>query len=72
MALHELVDGFIPRAPVRADAIGVPPIAVEVAVTEAGDFGEGIEEGLEEREEAGEPDDEGDGGEFHEPLEDGD
>lgn len=71
MPLHELVDGFIPGAPVRADAIAVPPIAVEVSVAEAGDFRKGVEEGLEEREESREPDDQGDGGEFHEPLEDG-
>lgn len=72
MALHELVDGFVPGAPVGAYAVAVPPVAVEVAVAETGDFGEGVKEGLEEGEETGEPDDEGDGAEFHETLEDGD
>ncbi|KFY44377.1 hypothetical protein V495_03489 [Pseudogymnoascus sp. VKM F-4514 (FW-929)] len=70
--LHELVDWFIPRAPVCAYAVGIPPVAVEIPVAEAGYLSQGIEERLEEGEEASEPDDEGDGGEFHEALEDGD
>lgn len=69
---HELVDGFIPGAPVDAYAGAIPPVCVELAVAEAGDLGQGVQEALEEGEEAGEPDDEGDGGEFHEALEDGD
>lgn len=72
MALHELIDGFVPGSPVGAYAVAVPPVAVEIAVAETGDFGEGVEEGLEEGEETGEPYDEGDGAEFHEALQDGD
>ena len=69
--LHEVVDGFVPRAPVRAHARAVPPLGVKFAVAEAEDLGQGVEGGLEDGEEAGEPDDEADGGEFHEAFEDG-
>lgn len=71
MPAHEMIDGFVPGAPVIAHRRAVPPVGVELAVAEAHDFRQGVEGGLEDREEAGQPDDEGDGGEFHEPLEDG-
>lgn len=71
MAAHEEVDGFIPGAPVGLQIGAVPPIVVEVAVAEHGDLGQGIQKGLKQREEAGQPDDEGDGGEFHQAFEDG-
>lgn len=68
---HEMVDGFVPRAPVVAHRRTVPPIRVEFAVTKTHDFRQGVEDGLEDGEEAGEPDDEGDGGEFHQAFDDG-
>lgn len=70
MPPHEMIHGLIPSAPVGAYGGGVPPVGVELAVAEAGDFCEGVEDGLEEGEEAGEPDYEGDGRELQEPLQD--
>lgn len=67
---HEVVHGFVPRAPVSAHRRAVPPVGVELAVAEAHHLGQGVEHGLEDGEEAGEPDDEGDGGELHDALED--
>ena len=72
MPSHELVDGLVPGAPVDAYAGAIPPIRVELAVAKACHFGQRIQEALEEGEEARQPDDEGDGGELHEALEDGD
>ncbi len=68
---HEVVDGLVPRAPVVAHRGAVPPVGVELAVAEAHELRERVERGLEDGEEAGEPDDEGDGGQFHDALEDG-
>lgn len=71
MPLHELINGLVPGAPVGSYRWGVPPVGVELAVAEARYLREGIEEGLEEREEAGEPDDEGYGTELHDAFENG-
>lgn len=68
---HEVIHGFVPRAPVVPHARAVPPLGVEFAVAEAHNLREGVQQALEDGEEAGEPDDEGDGGEFHEALGDG-
>ena len=62
MAAHEVVDGLVPGGPVLFEGDAVPPVVVEVAVAEAHDLGHEVEEGLEEREEGGEPDDQADGG----------
>ncbi len=71
MPLHEMIDGFIPRAPIDADAGTIPPIGVELAIAEAGDLGQGVQEGLEKREEASQPDDHGNSRELHQTLDDG-
>lgn len=68
VASEVLRDGLVPRAPVGAEAGAVPPVVVERPVTEAHDLGEGVEERLEQGEEAGEPDDEGNGRQLHEAL----
>lgn len=51
--------------------MAVPPVAVELAVTEAHDLSESVEEGLEKSEKASQPAEEGDGGELHETFDDG-
>lgn len=70
VALEVLVHGLVPRAPVSAQALAVPPVVVERPVSEPRHFGQGVEERLEKGEETGEPDDEGDGGELHQALQD--
>lgn len=65
VSTHEMVDGFVPCTPVGTHGRAIPPIGVEFAVAETHEFRQGVEDGLEDSEEAGEPDDEGDGGEFH-------
>lgn len=59
MAFHELVDGLVPGSPVYAYARTVPPVSIELSVTEFHDFGKSVQEGLEEREESSKPNDEG-------------
>ncbi len=61
MSPHEMVHGLIPRAPVHAHGGGVPPLGVELAVAEAHNLRQRVQGGLEDGEEAREPDDEGGG-----------
>lgn len=56
MPEHEVIDGFIPRAPVIPHGGAIPPIGVEFPVAEAHDFRQGVEGGLEDCEEACQPD----------------
>jgi hypothetical protein len=56
VTLHELVHGPVPSPPVDTHARGVPPVIVELAVGEAGDFGDGVQERLEEGKEDCKPD----------------
>ena len=71
MPPHEIIDRLVPRPPVSSDARAVPPLAVELAIPEHHDLGQGVEDGLEDGEEACEPDDQGDGREFHEAFDNG-
>ena len=71
MATHEIGDGLVPGGPVGADTTHVPPFTVKLAVAESQDLGQCVECGLEEGEEAAEPAEDGDGGEFHDALGDG-
>ncbi len=71
VSTHEMVNGFVPGTPVSTHGRAIPPIGVEFAVAETHEFGQGVEDGLEDGEEARQPDDEGDGGEFHQTLDDG-
>lgn len=48
---QEAVDGYVPLAAELHPVGAVPPVAVEVAVGEAGDLGEGAEDVLEDDEE---------------------
>lgn len=50
---HEVVDGLVPGAPVRADGGRIPPFGVEFPIAEAHDLREAVERGLEDGEEAG-------------------
>ncbi|KAJ8106765.1 hypothetical protein OPT61_g9323 [Boeremia exigua] len=68
---HEVCHGLVPGGPVGANRRDVPPGPVEFAVGEAHYFCEGVEGGLEEREEAAQPAEDADGAEFHDALEDG-
>lgn len=65
---HEVSHREIPGAPVQADAAAVPPVPVELAVVESHELGQGVEVRVEEREEARQPDDEGDGRQLHQSL----
>lgn len=49
---HEMVDGFIPRAPVGPHARAVPPFRVEFSIRKPHDLRERVEHALEHREEA--------------------
>lgn len=71
VSLHELIDRLVPEPPVLAQAGRVPPLVVEGAVSEAHDLGERVEGRLEDGEEPGQPDDEGDGRQLQQPLRDG-
>ena len=71
MATHKVIDGPVPGAPVGLQVGAIPPVSVEVAIAEHGEFGQGVHVGVEEGEEAGEPDDERDGGELHQAFDDG-
>lgn len=51
VAPQEAVDGYVPLAAELHPVGAVPPVAVEVAVGEAGDLGEGAEDVLEDDEE---------------------
>jgi hypothetical protein len=62
MPLHEVIDGLVPAGPVHANTRRVPPIAVKLSIAEAEQFSETVEEGLEQRVEAGEPAEQRDGG----------
>jgi hypothetical protein len=53
-----MIDGPIPCSPVDTHAWAIPPISIKFAVPETGDLRKSVESGLEEREEACEPDDE--------------
>lgn len=52
MSAHEMVNGFVPRAPVIAHRRTVPPIGVEFAIAKMHDFRQSVEGGLEDCEEA--------------------
>lgn len=52
MSTHEMVNGFVPRAPVIAHRRAVPPIGVEFAVAETHEFRQSVKGGLEDCEEA--------------------
>lgn len=68
MSFEVLIHGLIPRAPVHAQALAVPPLVVEGAVGEPRHLGQGVEEGLEEGKEARQPDDERNGGQLEQTL----
>ena len=68
VAAHVVGDGLVPHGPVGADAARIPPIAVKFAIAKPHDFGQGVEGGLEEGEEAAEPAEDGDGRQFHDAL----
>lgn len=51
VAPQEAVDGYVPLAAELHPVGAVPPVAVEVAVGEAGDLGEGAQDVLEDDEE---------------------
>lgn len=72
MPLHELIYGLVPRPPIHAHAWTVPPIRVELPVSESRHFGQGVEKGLEESEKAGKPNHERNCRKLHEALKDGD
>lgn len=68
VAAHEVCDGLVPGRPVGADTAHVPPVAVELAVAEPHDLCQSVERRLEQGEEAAQPAEDGDGGEFHDTL----
>lgn len=72
MTLEVRVHGLVPRSPVRPEALTVPPVIVERSISEPQHLGQGVQEGLEEREEARKPYDERDGRKLQEPLQDHD
>lgn len=68
--LHEMRDRFVPGRPVFSNTYGVPPVAVELSVSETENFCEGIEERLEQGEKSCEPADQTDSAEFHDSFQD--
>lgn len=68
MPPHEVGDRLIPGSPVRTDARAIPPIRVELAVSEFHNFSQGIQGRLENSKEPSQPNDQGDCGEFHQTL----
>lgn len=71
MPSHKMINGFIPRAPIGPHTRAIPPLGVEFSIAKSHHLRQRIQRGLEDGEEAGELDDERDGGELHEALEDG-
>lgn len=53
MPPHEMVDRFIPGSPVRAHAGTIPPLSIKFTVAKPHNFGESIENGLEDCKKAG-------------------
>jgi hypothetical protein len=58
MTLEVRVHRLIPRSPVCPQTLAVPPIVIKRSITKPQNLGESIEEGLEQGEEPGKPDDE--------------
>lgn len=54
---HKVVDWFVPRSPIHPDTGAVPPVRVEFPISEPCDLRQCVQERLEKREEASEPDD---------------
>ena len=54
---HSLVDGKVPVLPEFLQVGRVPPVVIEVSVSEAEEFPDGVEEGVEVDVEEAEPDD---------------
>ena len=68
VAAHKVCYGLVPGSPVCADGCRVPPVAVELSVTEAHHLGQSIKSGLEEGKETTEPAEDANGGELHDAL----
>lgn len=59
---HEVIDWFIPCSPVRPDARTVPPVHVELAIREAHNLCQSVQERLEQSEKSRKPDNQRDCG----------
>lgn len=71
VALKVGVHGPVPSAPVRPQALAVPPVVVEEAVAEARHLGQRIEKRLKNGEKPGKPDDEGNRRQLQQALQNG-
>ena len=58
MSPHEVINGFVPRAPIRSDTGTVPPLAIELSIAKSHDLRERVAERLENCKETCQPDDE--------------
>lgn len=50
------MDGFVPRPPVRPYARAIPPVRVKFSITKSHHLRQTVQQGLEDGEEACEPD----------------
>lgn len=70
VSLEIMVNGQIPCPPISPDRAGIPPRVVESPVCKTHDLGEGVECGVEEAKETGEPGDQTHGRQLQYPLND--
>lgn len=71
MSPHEMIDRFVPSAPIIAYRGTVPPFGIELSISESHHLRQGIEDGLEDSKETGKPDDKANGAKLHEAFDDG-
>ena len=71
MAAHEVCHRLVPGCPIVSYRTDIPPWPVEFTVTKSHDLSECVQRGLEEGEEAAQPAEHANCGEFHHALENG-
>ena len=63
-----MINGLIPSPPIASNTGTIPPLAIELAVAKPHNLSQSVEYRLKDGEEAGEPDDQRNGGEFHQSF----
>lgn len=68
MALEVLINRLVPRAPVHAQTLAIPPLVVKRAVRKPRHLSQRVQETLEQRKEPRQPDDQGNGRQLQQAL----